>query len=181
MANYREIVTKAVIAKGKKLFTSNHTLNVSNKPSTILGVWVINHNFNGVKSNEEIRINGSYDVNIWYSYDNDTKTEVVKETNQYSEIVRMRNRESDLEDEQIIVRSLKQPNCIKVDIDGDKISYAVEKELGVELVGDVKVKVQADEEEDPWDEILEENDTNQVDVVKNIDNSVSEENLNDNI
>ena len=28
MANYREIVTKAVIAKGKKLFTTNNTVKV---------------------------------------------------------------------------------------------------------------------------------------------------------
>lgn len=177
MASYREIVTKAVIAKGKKLFTSNHEVISTNKPSTILGVWVINHNFNGIKNNDEIRINGSYDVNVWYSYDNDTKTEVLKETNQYSEIVRMRERE-EADDEQIIVRSLKQPNCIKVDIDGDKIKYIIEKELGVELVGDVKVKVQADDDEDPWDEIIEE--SNSEDVQENIDN-VSDEYLTDSI
>lgn len=177
MASYREIVTKAVIAKGKKLFTSNHEVISTNKPSTILGVWVINHNFNGIKNNDEIRINGSYDVNVWYSYDNDTKTEVLKETNQYSEIVRMRERE-EADDEQIIVRSLKQPNCIKVDIDGDKIKYTIEKELGIELVGDVKVKVQADDDEDPWDEIIEE--SNSEDVQENIDN-VSDEYLTDSI
>ena len=49
MASYREIVTKAVIAKGKKLFTTNNTVKVDKSPSTILGCWVINHNFNGVK------------------------------------------------------------------------------------------------------------------------------------
>ena len=90
MANYKEIVTKAVIAKGKKLFTTNSTVKVENNPSTILGCWVINHNFNGVKSGDSIRINGSYDVNIWYSYDNDTKTQVIKETNNYSEVVHLR-------------------------------------------------------------------------------------------
>lgn len=178
MANYREIVTKAVIAKGKKLFTSNHKVISTNKPSTILGVWVINHNFNGQKNNDEIRIDGSYDVNIWYSYDNDTKTEVVKETNRYSEIVRMRPRE-DIDNEQIIVRSLKQPNCIKVDIQGDEISYSIEKELGVELVGDVKVKIQTDEEEDSWDEIIEEKNDNNIEA--NIDSEVDENYIVDNI
>lgn len=144
-----------MIAKGKKLFTSKHTITATNNPSTILGVWVINHNFNGVKSGDEIRINGSFDVNVWYSYDNDTKTEVVRETSQYNEVVRMRNRDEENDDEQIIVRSLKQPNCIKIDIDGGSINYTIEKELGIELVGDVKVKVQADDEEEPWDEIVE--------------------------
>ena len=155
MANYKEIVTKAVIAKGKKLFTTNSTVKVENNPSTILGCWVINHNFNGVKSGDSIRINGSYDVNIWYSYDNDTKTQVIKETNNYSEVVHLRERDEETSGEEIIVRSLKQPNCVKVDIDGNNINYTIEKELGIELVGDIKVKIEANTEEEPWDEIVE--------------------------
>ena len=173
---YKEIVTKAVIAKGKKMFTTDYVINVTNNPSTILGVWVINHNFSGVKTNNEIKINGSYDVNIWYSYDNDTKTEVVKETNQYTEVVKMRNVDNDIDDEQIIVRSLKQPSCIKVEINGNNINYSIEKELGVELVGDVKVKIQADDDEDPWDEIVEDLSNEEK---KNIDDEVSENYLDD--
>ena len=153
MSNYKEIVTKAVISKGKKLFTTNHSVEVSN-PSTVLGCWVINHNFNGTKSGNNIVINGSYDVNIWYSYDNDTKTDVVKETNTYSEVVHMKNVETD--GEEIIVRSLKQPNPLKVEINDNNINYVIEKELGIELVGDVKVKVEANEDDDNWDEIVEE-------------------------
>ena len=57
-------------------------------------------------------------------------------------------------DEEVIVRSLQQPSCVKADIDGNKINYTIEKVLGVELVGDVKVKVETNEE-DPWDEIGE--------------------------
>ena len=156
MANYREIVTKAVIAKGKKTFTDDYVVSVNNRPSTILGCWVINHNFNGVKVNDEIRITGNYDVNIWYSYDNDTKTEVLKETREYTEVVRLRDRDEDTSGEEIIVRSLKQPSCVKVDIVDDNIKYVIEKELGIELVGDIKVKIEANSEEDPWEEILEE-------------------------
>ena len=92
MANYKEIVTKAVVSKGKKLFTTTKRVKVTN-PSTILGCWVINHNFNGTKSNDKIVIDGSYDVNIWYSFDNDTKTDVIKETNTYHEVVKMHERD----------------------------------------------------------------------------------------
>ena len=156
MSSYKEIVTKAVIGKGKKLFTTENTVKVSNSPSTILGCWVINHNFHGEKQGDQVIISGSYDVNIWYSYDRDTKTDVVKETNHYQEVVRMRNRDTDTDSEDIIVRSLKQPTCSNVTIDGDEIHYTIEKELGIELVGDVKVKIEANEEEDPWDEIVDE-------------------------
>lgn len=160
MNNYREIVTKAVVSKGKKLFTSTNTVTVNN-PSTILGCWVINHNFNGVKEGNKIIIDGSYDVNIWYSYDNDTKTDVIRETNKYSEVINMRERDN-TSGEEIIVRSLKQPNCVKVDIDNNNIVYTIEKELGIELVGDIKVKIEANLEEDPWDEIVEENTMDEI-------------------
>ena len=163
MANYKEIVTKAVISKGKRLFTTNHSVEVNN-PSTILGCWVINHNFNGTKSSNKINITGSYDVNIWYSYDNDTKTDVVRETNTYTEVINMRDRDN-VDGEEIIVRSLKQPNPIKVEISDNKINYTIEKELGIELVGDIKVKVDVNEDEDNWDEIVEDN-LDEIDKVK---------------
>lgn len=170
MSNYKEIVTKAVVSKGKKLFTTNHSVMVSN-PSTILGCWVINHNFKGSKNNNNIIIDGSYDVNIWYSYDKDTKTDVVKETNTYREIVHMRN--VDVDGEEIIVRSLKQPNPVKVDINGNKINYVIEKELGIELVGDVKVKIEATEDDDNWDDIVEEEKIEKLE--ETIDNEVKED------
>ena len=158
------------------MFTSSHSVTSSNLPSTILGCWVINHNFNGVKTDNDIIIEGSYDVNIWYSYDNDTKTEVLRETNKYREVVHMRNRDSS-EDEEIIVRSLKQPNCVKVDIEDNNIAYTIEKELGIELVDNIKVKIQADDEEEPWDEIVEDNGDSKVEEI----DSVNDQFLNETI
>lgn len=177
MPNYKEIVTKAVIGKGKKLFTSNNSVSVDNNPSTILGCWIINHNFNGERSGDKITINGSYDVNIWYSYDNDTKTDVVKVNNTYSEVVNMRSRENSDLNEEIIVRSLKQPTCSKVEIDGNKINYIVEKELGIELVGDIKVKIEANLEEEPWDEIVE--DKSYDEKVNDIDKEIKDDFIKD--
>ncbi len=43
MALYKEIVTKAIIGKGKKAFKNMYTIDVDNNPDTILGCWVINH------------------------------------------------------------------------------------------------------------------------------------------
>lgn len=42
MALFKEIVTKAVIGKGKKLFKDNYSIEIENAPTTILGCWVIN-------------------------------------------------------------------------------------------------------------------------------------------
>ena len=66
MSSYREIVTKAVLGKGKKIFTHNNFIEVDKVPSNVLGCWVINHNFKGVKEGERITVTGSYDINIFF-------------------------------------------------------------------------------------------------------------------
>ena len=169
---YKEIVTKAVIGKGKKKYHNTYQISTEQTPTTILGCWIINHNFSAHESDGKILINGSFDANIWYSYDNDTKTEVVTKTDSYVETVHLRDRE-DIEGEEIIVRSLKQPNCVKVDIAGDKITYVVEKELGIELVGDIKVKIEANTDEIPWEEIEEEPKVNEI--IDKVDEEVKED------
>ena len=174
MPLYKEIVTKAVIGKGKKYFKDTHDIEVSFEPSTILGCWVINHKFKGYKSNDKIGVNGTYDVNIWYSYDNDSKTTVVNKSIDYNEFLNVKLRdEADFNnDTDIIIRPLKQPTCKEVHFDGKKIMFDIEKELGVEIVGDAKVKIAIEDEEDPWDDLNEELDDN---TLKEIDDNVNEE------
>jgi len=171
MALYKEIVTKAVIGKGKKYFKDNYSIDVEHAPTTILGCWVINHKFKGYKTNEKIGVSGSYDVNIWYSYENDSKTTVVNKNISYNDLFNVRLKESaDLSnDTDIIVRTLKQPNCSGVNINDKSITFDIEKELGVEVVGETKVKIAIEEDEEPWDEIedeLTEKDEEEIDNVK---------------
>ena len=86
MSAFKEIVAKAVIGKGKKYFKNSYTIKTENTPTTVLGCWVINHKFKGYKTGEKIGVDGSYDINIWYSYDNDSKTTVVNKKIDYNDI-----------------------------------------------------------------------------------------------
>lgn len=43
MSSYKEIVTKAVIGKGKKYYKNTYTFDTEITPNTILGCWIINH------------------------------------------------------------------------------------------------------------------------------------------
>ena len=179
MANYREIVTKAVIAKGKKTFTTTNTIIPNDIPTTILGCWVINHNFKGYRDGDKIKIDGSYDINVWYSYDNNTKTNVFRESNSYQEVVHLNKKgNNDTENEEIIVRSLKQPTVTKADIAGGNILYTIEKELGIELVGNTKVKIIVDEEEEEWEVLDSDGDGIPDSLDTTIDNEVVEDFLN---
>ena len=174
MALYKEIVTKAIVGKGKKYFKNNYNIETTNKPTTVLGCWVINHKFKGYKSGEKIGVDGTFDVNIWYSYENDSKTTVVNKQIKYNDVFNVKIKENfDLTgDTDIIVRTLKQPSCSKVDILEDgSITFDIEKELGVEIVGETKVKIAIEEDEEPWDDI---DDEVTEDIEKEIDEKVNE-------
>lgn len=178
MANFKEIVTKAVIGKGKKTFVTNHSITPEVEPSTILGCWVINHNFKGYKTGNSINVEGSFDVNIWYSCMNDSKTEVIRQTTNYQEnVIVPRKSESDISsNEEVIVRSLRQPSCVKAEIIDGNINYTIEKELGIEIVGDTKVKIAIDENEDPWEEIGEnESQTTAENFTEEIEQAIEEQ------
>lgn len=174
MALYKEIVTKAVIGKGKKYFKNSYTLTPTDQPTTVLGCWVINHQFKGYKTGDKIGVDGSYDVNIWYSYEKDSKTTVVNKKIEYNDLFNVKTKASaDLSgDTDIIVRTLKQPNCVKVNIEDDgTISFDIEKELGVEIVGETKVKISVEEDEEPWEEVEDEM---TEEVEEQIENEVDE-------
>lgn len=173
MASFKEIVTKAVIGKGKKSFKNSYFIDVENVPSTVLGCWVINHKFKGYKTGDAFGVDGSFDVNIWYSYDNDSKTLVATKKIEYNDIMNVKvKNEADLSnDTDIIVRTLYQPTCSNVSIDGNIINFDIEKEIGIELVGDTKMKIAIEDDEDPWDIIDDEVDEN---TLKEIDENVDE-------
>ena len=151
----------------------SYSLTPEEKPTTILGCWVINHKFEGFKENNKVRIKGSSDVNIWYSYDNDTKTLVSKQTITYNELLNVSKKiESDLNNNsEIIVRSLKDPSCTKVEIKEGNIEYDIEKELGIEVVGDSKVRIAIDDNEDEWEDLTEDKEEK---VMNEIDKNVKE-------
>jgi spore coat protein E len=146
MSEYREVITKAVVGKGRKFTQSTHTVTASNRPTSILGCWIINHRYEAKKRDRTIEIHGHYDINVWYSYHNNTKTEVVTETVSYTDVVKLKYRDNDdviSDDTDIIVRVIQQPNCLECTIspNGNKIVVQVEREFIGEVIGETKVWV----------------------------------------
>ena len=150
--NTREIFTKAVCAKGRKYSQAVHIIKPANIPTSILGAWVINHTYVAEKVGDLVEITGSYDINIWYSYDNNTKTTVTKEIVTYVEEVYLDYLDAHVTGNQadIITVIKQQPNCLeaKIDVDGDSVRVSVEKEFYNELISETKINVLVVEPED---------------------------------
>ena len=165
MSNFREIVTKAVIGKAKKTSGNKFVVETEERPDTVLGCWVINHTFNGANNHGSVLITGAFDVNIWYSYDNDTKTAVCTKRFTYSDKMNVPLKNDTVLDNnsEIIVRSLKQPTVTNVEIKNGSVELNIEKELGVEIVGNTKVKVSVEEFDDDYEELLDDDIDNEID------------------
>lgn len=170
MSSFKEIVTKAVIGKAKKTNNSSFTLTPEEIPNTVLGCWVINHSFSGIKGqNGSIIVNGNFDVNVWYSFDADKKTAVTTKKFNYSDTLNVPLKADSNMDgaSEIIVRCLKQPTVANVKIEGNDVLLDIEKEMGVEIVGDAKVKISVEDDYDDYDEIIDEEEVDEI--IDNVD------------
>ncbi|MEW9698867.1 outer spore coat protein CotE [Paenibacillus sp. SI8] len=141
----REIITKAVCGKGRKFSHVSHTVTPPFSPTSILGAWIINNQFESIQSGDGVEVVGTYDINIWYSYDRNTKTDVAKETVSYVEIVPLsyldkKHRPTTAE---VSAVATQEPNCVEASISssGDSVIIRVEREFQVELVAETKVYV----------------------------------------
>lgn len=158
MAYYKEIVTKAVIGKGKKTTKENKVVETTDNIDNVLGCWVINHSFSGVINGSSILVNGTYDVNVWYSYDNNTKTNVLIKKFNYSDPMNVKIKENAklTPNSEIIVRTLSQPSVTDVSNSEGNVTLTIEKQMGVEVVGDTKVRVSVADDYDDYEEIIDE-------------------------
>ena len=122
-----------------------------------LSPTVITHNFRGSVSNNTIIVSGNFDVNIWYSYNNNSKTNVMikKFSYEYPMNVNIKENASLTKDSEIIVRTLEQPSVVDVNIENNNIHLTIEKQMGVEVIGDTTVRVSVEDTFDDYEEIEE--------------------------
>ena len=158
--DYREIITKAVIGKGRKFNEGTHIVTPTHQPSSILGCWIINHLYNAKrKGDDKVEVNGSYDINVWYSFNDHTKTEVVTERVNYTDLIDLsvKDKQTVGNKVEVFAKVLQQPNSTSCTIDKakQKIKTEVEREFLIEVIGDTKVSVRVDptvssDDDDDW-------------------------------
>ncbi|MDG5470368.1 outer spore coat protein CotE [Jeotgalibacillus sp. ET6] len=167
MSEYREIITKSVVAKGRKFTQSHHTIHPPHRPTSILGCWIINHKYEAKKVGKKVEVYGTFDVNVWYSHHDNTKTSVVIENVSYKDTIKLKYRDPDYyDDNEIIARVLQQPNCLEASISdcGSKVIVQVEREIVVECVGETKMCVifHRDGMEDDWDHDIDDDEIDEI-------------------
>jgi spore coat protein E len=166
MSEIREIVTRAVVAKGKKLLKIKENITPSNETFSVLGCWIINHEFEALLSGKKVDVNGNFEIDVWYSYDNNTKTDIARTDANYCETIKVRELICDnISDHcDVIARVIQQPTCTNACITDEGIEVEIVFELLVEVIGETKMMVTV---------FACPNDTN--DVVDDFENEINED------
>ncbi len=143
MSEIREIVTKAVIAKGRKCFRINQTIPVSDDAGNVLGCWVINHTTNSTLGLNSAEVCGSFDVNVWYANLDNTATGIAEAAINYKENIKIREISCDnvSRNSEVQVKVLQNPTCTNACITDKGIELEIVFELLVEVIGETKIMV----------------------------------------
>lgn len=143
MNDVREIVTRAVLAKGRKKFKIKETVLVNSDVSSVLGCWIINHQFTTELNDKEVVVTGQFENNIWYSADNNSRTDVARSTTEYTGTVKVKEVLNDnISDHcDVVARILQQPTCTNALITNEGIEIDVVFEVLVEVIGETKMMV----------------------------------------
>jgi spore coat protein E len=143
MSEIREIVTKAIVEKGKKQIRFTSTVSALNNVESILGCFVLNHSFSANRIKGAVEVSGKFELNCWYSHSSNTKTDVVKQVITYDKIVKTKKTiKSYIEDNNdVIVKMIQQPITADVRIVSDHIEVEIMFEVECEVIGETKIKV----------------------------------------
>ena len=145
---YREILTKAIIAKGEKTIKNKETILTEDNVSKVLGCWIINHKYEITTSNDIVYISGKFDAFLWYGKNNNTDSNLIKKTFTYKdEIPYSFTIESYPLDEKCEIKSKieTEPPCISMSFDNNTINIEYISKVCIDIIGETNIKIKVDD------------------------------------
>lgn len=161
-------VIKKIIAKasyGQNIQSFNKEIHINTydrkKPSEILGCIITGAEIlscsleENVKNGKGVRVNGKFDVNLWYGVSGDTK--VAKVSADFSDVVAIHAKGAEkYSNEEVRAWIEKAPETAQTAIAGGQeetgVAVRVEYELGAEIIGQTALNVKVIQSEDNTEE-----------------------------
>ena len=144
MNDIREIVTKAVIGKGSRKFEMPVRMPaVRGAVGRVLGAFITNHRMDAKRSDDLIEVKGVYDIHVWYTHALDAESDIVRFTVNYGDAIELIDplRTNLLDTDEITAEELTAPFATDVWIDEGIIVVEISFEVGVEVIGETKMRV----------------------------------------
>lgn len=87
MSEFREVFVKAVCGRSRHAFHDTNVLHTHHTVNEVLGCRVTNHHYAAIVTPGGVKINGSYDVHVWYTHSVGQDTTVLTKTIDYSRAI----------------------------------------------------------------------------------------------
>lgn len=138
----KEIVTKAVISKGKIVNSNALEIDSPNEVNRVIGCWIINHNYISLLNENKVCARGYYDIHIWCAINDSSDTILLKQTSEYLDEFVMDNLNFDKENSEYKLYCINYPNCSNLQLKDNKILVTVDKGLAIDVIGESRLLVQ---------------------------------------
>lgn len=154
----REIIAKTLVGKGKLAIQEKQKIVLDELVSKPLGCWIINHKYSTKQDKKNILLEGTYDIQIWYAYDDDKKTNVFYKTIPFSgEFIISWKKVKTIDDEtKQKVHVIKYPTATSMNqINEHEVEIIIESVYFVDVFQDSILTINT-LEEDKEEEIIDE-------------------------
>ena len=140
----KEILTRAVLSKGK--IDSKETVKIESKqaPSKLIGCWIINNHYLPIVENEELFLEGSYDIHLWYAISEDKDSTLEKKTIQYKTRVGF-DEKINCNEVDFKVYCNEYPHCLNMEIVDGKALLNIVQKYSIDAIGETKFVVDVNE------------------------------------
>src|SRR5690554_2970965 len=87
MSEFREIYVKAVCGRSRHAFHDTNILHTDRAVDEVLGSRVTNHHFAGLVAATGVKVNGCYDIHVWFTHSGGQNTTVLTKKIDYSRAI----------------------------------------------------------------------------------------------
>ena len=103
----------------------------------------ITHEFEASRNDDLVDINGVFEVNIWYSTEENMKTDVIREKVTYKKDIKVKRIVTEYlkNSDDVLVKILKHPTVTNAKIIDGEIKIDVDFEILAEVIGETKMQV----------------------------------------
>ncbi|MDD6302484.1 MAG: outer spore coat protein CotE [Bacillales bacterium] len=140
---YRDIIAKTLVGKGKLNQLIEKKIKLEEFVSKLLGCWVINLSYETKKEKDDVIIEGSFDIQLWYAFENDRKSQVYVEKVDFKETIKMFYRDYRIYDEESFIKVYVNtyPKCSKMEIVDGEVNLVIEGVYYIDCFQDALLQV----------------------------------------
>lgn len=145
---FREIFVKTVCGEGDENVTESRSFHPNHKPTRILGTEITNNEFKAEYVNDKVVVKGTYEMNIWYAYNQGRDTALLAIPVEYEDEVPLRRNEATPDSVcEVRVWNTYGPKVIETDICGTDAVVTCSRTWHAEIIGEsaLCVKVYPDQ------------------------------------